>query len=152
MDNVRILTKDEIWAADDIVEDVVAVPQWGKDRGVKIRTFSKKQADKMRRDATVKDRFGKESVDSEKLEALLFVEGVVEPLFDLADYVKMLEKSAVAVSLILRAIMAASGMSEAAVADADKSNGARSDAGIRLLPVNGTENDARGAPAADVGE
>lgn len=149
---LRILSKDEIWAADDILERDVPVPQWGDGAGVKIRTFTKKQADSMKRRATVKDRFGKEDLDSERLEALLFVEGVVEPHFDLDDYERLLGKSAVAVTIILKAIMEASGLSELAVAGADKSNGTRLDAGIRVLPGVGTEDDARGAPAADVGE
>jgi hypothetical protein len=149
---VRILTKEEIWAADDIVERDVVVPQWGAGAGVRIRTFSKKQADEMRKRATTRDRFGKEVVDSEMLEALLFIEGVVAPHFEVSDYERMQQKSAVAVSIVLKAIMDASGLSEFAVAEADKSNGARSNPGIRVLPSVGIEDDARGTPAEDVGQ
>lgn len=149
---LRILTKDEIWAADDIHERDVAVPQWGVGAGVKIRTFTKKQADSMKRRATVKDRFGKEDLDSDRLEALLFVEGVVEPHFDLDDYERLLDKSAVAVGLVLKAIMEASGLSQLAITEADKSDGAGPDTGIRVLPGVGVEDDARRASAADVGQ
>lgn len=146
-DPIHILTKEQIWAADDIEERTVPIAQWGG--SVRIRTFSKKQADDMRRRATVRDRFGKDNVDSEKLEALLFVEGVVEPHFELDDYEHMQEKSAVAVSLVLRAIMDASGLSELAATEAAKSDAQRSDAPIRVSFGAGTGDDENGTAAKD---
>lgn len=123
--NIRILTTDEIFAAKDIEERIVPVPQWGDGVGVRIKTFTKKQADAMRKSATrFNQRTRQDEVDSDKLEALLFIEGVIEPKFDLAGYQKLLEKSAAAIALVQKEIMAASGLSEAAVAEADKSPGA----------------------------
>lgn len=118
----RMLTADDIWAAQDITEVTVPVPQWGG--SVRIKTFTKRQADDMRKAATVYNaRTRADEVNNDKLEALLLVEGMVEPKLSLKQYDQMLEKSAVAVAAILQAIMKASGMSEAAVADADKSAG-----------------------------
>jgi hypothetical protein len=152
----RMLSKDDIWAAKDIEERDVIVPQWRKPDGspgkVRIRTFSKRQADQMRKRATIKDRFGKETVSSDNLEALLFCEGVIEPKFDVEEYGRLEEKSAVAISLILKAIMDASGLSDLAVSEADKSTGTRSDAPLRVLSGAGAKNDTGGTLATDVGQ
>ncbi len=149
-DPPHILTADEIWAAQDIEERTVSIPAWGG--SVRIRTFSKKQADDMRRRATDKDRFGKETVSSERLEALLFVEGVIEPHFEVDDYARMQDKSAVAVGIVLKAIMDASGLSELAVAEADKSDGTQSNASVRVLPIPRTRDDTGGTLATDVSQ
>lgn len=148
-DPPRILSKDDIWAAKDIEERTVEVPQWHG--AVRIRTFSKLQADEMRKRATIKDRFGKETVSPENLEALLFCEGVIEPKFDVEEYGEVEKKSAVAVGVILRAIMDASGLSDLAVTEADKSTGQGPDAAIRVLPRTRAKNDAGGTVASDVG-
>jgi hypothetical protein len=142
-DHAHILTADEIWAAKDIEERTVDIPQWGG--SVRIRTFSKEQADVMRKRATSQDRITKQDVvDNEMLEALLFVEGVIEPHFSLDDYEKIQKKSAVAVSLVLRAIMDASGLSQLAVTEATKSTEVRSESEIRVSPGAGIEDDANG--------
>ena len=145
----RILSADDIWAAKDIEEREVDVPQWGG--AVRIKTFSKKQAEAMRKRATVKDRVGNESLDNAMLEALLFTEGVIEPKFALDDYDRVQEKSAVAVGTVLKAIMDASGLSQLAVTEATKSAEAGSNGTVRVSPGAGTEDDSRGAAAADVG-
>ena len=148
MDQVHMLTAEEIWAAKDIEERTVDIPQWGG--AVRIRTFSKKQADSMRKRATHQDRFTKQDVvDNEMLEALLFVEGVVEPAFTLDDYDRLQEKSAVAVSLVLRAIMDASGLSQLAVSDATKSAENGSEPEVRVSLGQGIEDDASGTPGSD---
>lgn len=147
----HILSADDIWSADDIEERTVFVPQWNG--SVRIRTFSKRQADEMRKRATLRDpRTGKESVDSANLEALLFCEGVIEPHFDVEEYGRLEEKSAVAMGVILKAIVDASGLSDLAVAEADKSTGPRSNAAVRVLPRPRTKNDTGGTVATDVGQ
>lgn len=124
---IELFSKEEVLAAQDIEEVDVAVPQWGTTstgapRGVRIRTFTKRQASEMTKRATVKDKYtGKESIDNDLLEALLFTEGVIAPKFDLEDYDQLQEKSAVAISLIIRAITDASGLSESAIREATKS-------------------------------
>lgn len=147
-DPPHILTADEIWNAQDIEERTVDVPQWGG--SVRIKTFTKKQADAMRQRATRKDRFGKETVDNEHLEALMFVEGVIEPKFTVDQYDQIQDKSAGAVAIVIKAILDASGLSELAVAEADKSARARLNQTIRVLPGAGTQDDASGIAQADV--
>jgi len=152
---MELLTADEIWGAKDIETVDVAVPQWGRDKfgktkGVRIRTFTKKQADAMRKQATVK-RFGKDEVDMEMMEALLFTEGVVEPKFALADYEKLQDKSAVALSIILKAIMDASGLSDLAVNDATKSAARQSDHTNGVPLSERIRDDSGGTPAPNVG-
>jgi hypothetical protein len=153
------LSADDIWAAKDIEERDVSVPQWPRADGspgkVRIRTFSKKQADKMRKDSTGPNpnKPGRPvEVDTDELEARLFTEGVIEPKFAFEDYERLQEKSAVAIGIILKAIMDASGLSDLAVSEADKSNGARPDAALRVLPRKRTKDDASGTTAEDVGQ
>ena len=118
-DPPRMLSADDIWACQDIEERDVYVPQW---RGsVRIKTFSKRQIDQMNAAARIRDRFGKESLDSVRLEAQLFCAGVIEPHFEPDDYERLKDKSGVAVSTILNAIITANGLSELANAEATKS-------------------------------
>jgi len=80
-DNMKILTADEIWAAKDIEERTVPVPQWGG--AVRIRTLSQKQSAELRRKAQRINPATKQSeLDNEALEQLLFIEGVVEQVPD----------------------------------------------------------------------
>ena len=148
-DPPHILTADDIWNAQDIEESTVEVPQWHG--SVRIKTFSKRQVDAMNRRATVKDRFGKESVDTEAMEALIFCEGVIEPTFEPEDYDRLRDKSAIAVSTILKAILNASGLSVTAVTDADKSTEPESRAALRVLSGSRAQDDAGGIVATDVG-
>lgn len=140
---ISFLSAQEIFDADDIEERVVIVPQWkrksGEQGAVKIRTLTQKQSGAVRKRATDK-RNGQ--IDNDLLEALLFVECVVEPKFTMADYGRLQDKSMAAISLILREILNASGMSAEAVVDATKSVAEESDAALRILSSNGTEEDA----------
>lgn len=140
---LRILTAEDIWAAKDIEERVVEVPQWGG--SVRIRTLSQKQASTLRRQASRMNMVTKQSeIDNELLEALLFTEGVIEPKLTMADYGRLQEKSMSAMSAILKEIMDASGLTEAAVQDATKSIAEESDAEVRVSDGAGTWNDTRG--------
>ena len=137
---VRILTADDIWAVDDIEERVVPVPQWNG--AVRIRTLSQKQANELRRRATRRNAInGKDEIDNDLLEALLFTEGVIEPQFTMADYGKLQQKSMAAMSLILREVMDASGLTDAAVREATKSPNGQPNVEVRILPGEGTEDD-----------
>jgi hypothetical protein len=118
---VRILSAAEVLAADDIEEKTLFVKQWNG--GVKIRTLSQKQAGELRKRATRTNLVTKQSeIDNEALEAMLFIEGVVDPKFTMADYGKLQEKSMAAMSYVLKEIMKASGLSDEAVTDATKSD------------------------------
>jgi len=137
-----MLTADEIFAAKDIQEIDVEVPQWGG--FVKIRTLSQKQSADLRKRAMRMNPVTKQNeMDNEALEALLFIEGVVEPKFTMVDYGKILDKSMAAVTIVLRAIMDASGFSSEAVDEATKSPVERSYAPLRV-PVSENAGDDEG--------
>ncbi len=68
----KILTVAEIEAAEDILEAVVPVPEWGG--SVRVRQFSKDTEFKLRKAA----RIGGE-IDRERLEMLVLIHGIVEP-------------------------------------------------------------------------
>lgn len=149
-DPPKILTVADILAADDIEERTVFVSQWNG--SVRIRSFTKKQADDMRKRATRKDRHtGKEDIDNEMLEALLFTEGMIDPKFEVADYERLQEKSAVAISNILKAIMEASGLSDTAITEATKSAPSELNGALRVSPGTRTKDDTGGTLATDVG-
>ena len=118
---VRILSVEDIFAAPDLQEQVVQVPQWGG--AVKIKTFTRKQIGEITKQATHRDRFtGKDVTDNDLMEALTFIQGVVEPTFTLEDYERLRnEKSIGALMVIIKAINAASGLTEDAVIAAGKS-------------------------------
>lgn len=141
MDSIpRILTAQEIFEARDIEERVVPVPQWGG--AVRIKTLSQKQAGDLRKRATRTNPITRQSeIDNDLLEALLFVEGVVEPQFTMADYGKLQDKSMAAVSTVLKQIMDASGLTEDAMKNATKSDPDGFDSSLRVLPGARTEDD-----------
>jgi len=142
---LRILTAEQIWAASDIEEREVAVPQWGDGAGVVIRTLSQKQASELRKRAMRRNPLnGQQEMDNDLLEALLFVEGVVEPKFTMADYGRLQDKSMAAISTILKAVMDSSGLTEASLKEATKSTETEPDAANGVSASAGTEDDARG--------
>lgn len=153
----HILTADEIWAANDIEERFVPIPQWGSDedgnpKGVLIRTLDKLTADRMTAAATRTDpRTKQQETDNDMLVALLFVESMIEPKIDLEGYEKMRKKSAVAVALLQRAILDASGMTAAAIAEATKSAVGQPATALRVLPGARVEDDEGGIAEANVG-
>lgn len=136
----RMLSADDIWAAKDIEEREIEVPQWGG--YVRIKTLTQKQSGDLRRKATRTNMVTKQTeIDNDLLEALLFIEGVIEPKFSMGDYGRLQDKSMAAMSSILKAIMDASGLSEAAVTDATKSADEGQQPALRVLPREGVEND-----------
>jgi hypothetical protein len=99
----KILTVEDILTAPDIQERLVEVPEWGG--AVKIRSFTKHRQIELRQKALV----GNE-VDSERMELLMFVEGVVEPQFG-PEHIDLLKgKSASAMDRVLGAILELGGM------------------------------------------
>ena len=72
--NVRMLTVEDILAADDIAEAVIEVPEWGG--SVRIRAFSKAVEQRLRTESG-----GATDFDTDRFEMLLFIEGVVDPKF-----------------------------------------------------------------------
>jgi hypothetical protein len=147
----RILSREEVFAAKDIEEREVYVPQW--DGYVVIRTFTKKQVSAINKRATRYDHVLKKDVtDNDMVEAMLFTEGVVDPPFTIEDYDRLQEKSVAALVTIVRAINDASGLSDEAATEADKSTETRSGAPLRVLSGSRTQDDESGVDGADVGQ
>lgn len=110
----KILTAEAILACDDIVREEVDVPEWGG--SVRIRSFSRRQLHELTRKATV----GKE-VNAEKLDMLLFINGVEEPTFDESHMGQLSDKSAGVLQTVLGRIMALSGLDPDAAEKAEAS-------------------------------
>lgn len=111
------LTVADILAANDIVEEDVEVPEWGG--SVRIRAFTKARQQELRFMATDPRT---QKLDNEKLELQIFIHGVIDPQFAPAHQTELREKSAGALDRVLKRIMAISGMSDEAVAEAKKSD------------------------------
>jgi hypothetical protein len=113
-----MLTIDEILASSDLMEEIIDCPEWGGQ--VKIRSFSKACQLDIRKAASVGG-----SLDNDKLEMLLLVQGMVEPQFA-ADQIPLLrEKSAVVIDRILKRILEVAGMAEGSVKESERSFPAR---------------------------
>lgn len=75
---MRQLTKEEIFAADDLISEVVPVPEWGPDGAVTVRAF-----DLASRDAFYAPLIGKEG--EERRAAIAEVGGVRLIVFSVVD-------------------------------------------------------------------
>lgn len=143
----NILSKEDIWAADDIEERDVEVPQWGGQ--VRIRSLSLEQVTEIRLQAA-KAAKGKPDAEQRLLMAGLLCEGLIAPEIDFNEAQRLMKKSTAAVSLIVVAINEASGLLPEAVAEADKSDGDGPESGIRVLPRKRTRDDASAVAKDDV--
>ena len=114
---LKILSVEDILAAPDIREQIVEVAEWGG--SVRIRSFSKKRQQELRHQAEVPDRGGRRRIDNDKLEMMLFIHGVVEPIFMENHYAQLREKSAGAMDRVLKAVMDLSGLRDTAVTEAE---------------------------------
>lgn len=116
----RILTVDDILAAPDVQENLVEVPEWGG--VVKIRSFTKGETQRIRREATLKyntQTQKKGEIDRERLEMLMLIHGVVEPQFGPEHIEQLRKKAAKPIETILNALLELSGMKEASVDEAE---------------------------------
>jgi len=95
----RILTFEDIIAADDIQNSTLEIPEWGG--AVRLRTFTKDVELKMRAQARGLDG----SVDSEKLEMVMLVYGVVEPELNLDMVPHLRTKNAAVIDRIMTEIV-----------------------------------------------
>lgn len=109
----RVLTFEEIIAAQDIGTVTLPVPEWGG--AVVLRTFSKDTELRMR--AAARDPHTG-VVDSERLEMLMLVHGIVEPELtdEAADHLRT--KNAGVIDRILSAIVDLNRMGGASVDEA----------------------------------
>jgi hypothetical protein len=110
---LQVLSREQVLEAVDLTEETVDVPEWGG--AVKVRGFSKGEQMEMRKEATVDTK-----IDTDRLEILMFVHGVSEPKFTADDMAALRQKAAGAVDRVLKRITILSGISEEAVAEAEK--------------------------------
>src|SRR5512146_643190 len=114
---VRILTVDEILAADDLVEEVVPVAEW---RGsVRVRGLTKGQVERLTQAASkpiIHPRTQQitRQVDSQKLNDLMFAESVVEPRFTPEQVKALAEKAAGPYLKIMQVVTRLSGFGQGA--------------------------------------
>lgn len=131
MEPTRILTTDEIAAVNDIDERAVQIPKWGG--AVRLRTPTLRRIDILRKQATrYNPRTRQEEVEQDKFLSLIMVECVVEPKITLEIYEQWKDKSAAVVATLQKEVTSICGLSEAAVADADKSDGKKSASEVRV--------------------
>jgi hypothetical protein len=95
----RLLTFEDILAAEDIHDRTLVVPEWGG--AVRLRTFTKNVELAMRAAARGPDGL----VDSEKLEMLMLVYGVVTPELTIEMVPHLRTKNAAVVDRILTSIV-----------------------------------------------
>src|SRR3954471_5857192 len=117
MDN--FLSADQIWAADDIREQDLDVPEWhGK---VRIRALTLEQITHLASRVTHRMPNGQENIDREQSVALTLIYGMVNPKLSESDAARLRDKSASAVTRIVQAINAL-GVTEEAINGAAKSD------------------------------
>src|SRR6187551_3218851 len=100
----RMLTADDIWAADDIEEKVIDVPEWGG--SVKIRALTLKQIANVAMKAIRTNAQGVQETQRELSVIMTLQEGMIEPKLSPQEARKLSEKSATAVTRIVQAINA----------------------------------------------
>lgn len=114
--HLRVLSKDEIMLFDDLPTKLVEVPEWGKDVAVRIQAFTQHDYATLRRKAMIKDK-----IDAELLELGMFVKGVLEPRFTLDEAKRLREKAMAPIQRVLKEICLLNGITEEAMAEAEKS-------------------------------
>lgn len=98
----KLLSRDQILGAKDLVEEIVEIPEWGG--AVKIRSFSKAVQHELRERATQGDE-----IDLHKLEVYTVLEAVIEPQFTADDFEALKAKSSGAIDRILQRVYAITG-------------------------------------------
>lgn len=142
-----ILTADELWALDDIDEQTVFIPEWG--RSVRIRALTLHQTASITKRATKRNpSTGVEDTDRELQAALMIVEGLIEPKLLATDVPKLKLKSAKALTRIVNAI-ANLGPTEDGMEDAAKSVPNGSVDGLSVFPGTRAEDDSKSVATRD---
>jgi len=118
----RILSVEEILAAPDIEERIVECPEWGG--SVRVRSFTKLQINRMSEQASVEKRNRQtgqmvKEVDSDRLNDLMFREGVVDPTFSDEQMIQLRAKNAAPILRITKAILELSGLGSDSAAQAE---------------------------------
>lgn len=105
------LTVEDILESVDVKDEIVEVPQWtdadGQPGTVTIRPFTKAAQQRARKQAQMDGE-----IDTDRLEMILFMEGVVDPKFSEEHYEALRGKNAAVIDSILKRIVEVSGMTE----------------------------------------
>jgi hypothetical protein len=109
----NVLSAEELFAAPDITEEYVEIPEWKG--GVMVRAITKGQHQTAR-----KRSMRKNDVDPDLFEINLLEVGLSAPKLSRDEIAKLKEKKAGAVERIIAAILRISGLNEEAAAEADK--------------------------------
>jgi len=108
---LHMLTTEDILGAVDIPEELLYVPEWGGT--LLLRAFSKGVEQRLRTESG-----GRENFDMDRFEMLLFIEGVVEPKFDISQMDALKAKGTVPFDRVVNAVMKLTGLTKEAVAEA----------------------------------
>jgi len=98
-----VLSIEDIFAAPDLAEEVMEIPEWGG--AIKIKALTKGQ----QQDARTRSMVAGE-INADKLEMYIFIYGVAEPQFTEEHFGKLRAKSYGVIDRVLRRIMQLSGM------------------------------------------
>ena len=142
----RILTAEELFAAQDIDEADVFIPEWGA--SVRVRALTLHQVAQITKQATKRLPNGTEETDREQQSALMIVAAMVAPKLTVADLPKLKLKSAKAITRIVNAV-ANFGATEEGLEEADKSLSDGPESGIRVFPGGSARNDGSAVAAGN---
>jgi len=104
---LKLLSVEDILSVDDLPEQVIDVPEWGGQ--VRVKAFSKARELAIRNEAG-----GVDGLDNEKFEMLLFVYGVIDPVFTSEQVGLLKEKNGRVIDRVITRIMEMSGLTEEA--------------------------------------
>lgn len=112
-EKIRVLTREEILAVDDIQEEVVPIPEWGEGAGVVVRGMTMAE----RIQFVEKSRGPDGKPDTRKMIALSITMGIHEPRFTEDDIPALEQKSSAALERVSKAWLRLSGIGEKALAE-----------------------------------
>ena len=113
-------TLDDILNADDIATQDISVPEWGNKK-LRIKALTSQEAEAAGKAATETGPGARPGqIDQHKLNTMLFIASVVDPqtnkpLFQMAHYPLLKEKSALAMGRVLAVIFQMNGLTAEAV-------------------------------------
>lgn len=117
---MALLNRDQIFQAQDITYEDVAVPEWSPPGGevacIRIRGLSGTERDKFEENSLVKGKKGARDVNMRNIRARLVAECAINedgsPLFQPGDVLTLGQKSAAALDRCFKAAQRLSGMSD----------------------------------------
>lgn len=112
---MALISRDEVKAVDDIKFEDVAVPEWGKDAEVRVKSLTGKERDKLET-SMFEQKNGKVTENLENLRARFVIASAVDakgyPMFDKKDTEWLSGKNAAALDRLFTVAKRLSGMSE----------------------------------------